>query len=328
MRYQETWINGPTDEPHQRPCEDRYEIVRKLAARYNRPFSVFDFGCNSGYFGFRLAQEFDCTVVMVDNKPWFKDLIKENRPGKIVWINAHPSSQDLYHLSMCESFDIVLAFAVLHHMDEPFMALHALENLCDHILIETPGVGDTGSRNYESHCLPLLDFLDTYENSRANLRKIAEVPSHVTDVMRPIYHNTHLPFLRKQRIDADLSGASLTGNYDIEADYDRKFITLYRKLDDETNDRYVRTREMRNFIPGINLHNFRMMGGGWPEKGTEMDVVGNRDLCDDNVAWNFILDGRQLWAIDLGTKNRCTFPRDAILSYKYQIDPFETEEAA
>jgi len=322
MRYQETWINGPTDEPHQRPCADRYEIIRKVAERYSRPFSVFDLGCNSGYFGFRLAQEFEnCTVVMVDNKPWLKDLIRKNKAGKIVWVNAHPSAHDLYHLSMCESFDIVLGLAVLHHMDEPMLAMNALENLSDHVFIETPGEGDTGSRNYESHCLPLLKFFDNYCAQPDGLKKIAEVPSHVTDVMRPIYYKTNLPFIRKQRLDADFSGASLTGNYDIEADYARKIITIYRKLEDKTNDRYVRTREMRHFVPGINLHNFKLMGGGWPEVGTEMEVMGDMSLCDDNQKWNFILDGQSLHAIDLGTKIKCTFPRDAILSYR--DNPFE-----
>jgi len=222
---------------------------------------------------------------------------------------------------MCESFDIVLAFAVLHHMDDPFIALNALENLSDHILVETPGLGDTGSRNYKSHCVKILDFMDLYCEKEGGFTKIAEVPSHVSNVMRPVYYNNHMPFIRKQRLDADLTGASLTGVYDLEADYSKKIITIYRKLEDKSNDRYVRTRELRHFVPGINLHNFRLMGGGWPEKGTEMEILGDMSLCDDNKPWNFILDGKQLHAIDLGTKIRCTFPRDAILSYR--DNPFE-----
>jgi len=312
MRYQETWENGPTGRKFQRSCEDRYQEIRKLASWFKRPFSVFDFGCNSGYFGFRLTQEFpNCTVVMVDNKPWLKDLIKKNPSNEIVWIDAHLTSTQLYHLAMCESFDIVLALAVIHHMEDPFLALNALELMADHIIIETPGKGDKGSRNYESHCLPLLEFLDKY----VEMTKIAEFPSHVSAVKRPWYYKRNLPFIKKQRMDVDMSGASMTGTYDIESDFDKKIITIYRKLDDLANFRKVRTREMRHYIPGINLHNFKLLGGGWPIRGTELPVIGDMSKCDDNQPWNFILSGEALHAIDLGTKQECTMPRESILSY-------------
>jgi len=318
MRYQETWINGPTKEEHQRPCAERYEVIRELAAKYTRPFSVFDFGCNSGYFGFRLAQEFDCTVVMVDNKQWMEGLIEQNKPGKIVWIDAHPTAESLYHLSLSESFDIVLALSVLHHMDEHFMAFAALEFLADHIFIEVPGRGDKKSRNYESHCVPMLDFIEEYED----LTLIAEFDSHVSNVKRPMYYHRNTPFLKKQRVDADLSGASMSGNYDIEADYNDKVITITRKLN-KPDGQLVRTTERRAFIPGINLHNFRLLGGGWPKAGTVFDVLGDVGRIDDKEPWNYILDGKNLHAIDVATKNNCTFPRVDIKYYANKDCPYK-----
>jgi hypothetical protein len=70
LRYQETWIKGcPTGEAFQRECASRYEPIKAVLGEYKRPFSVFDFGANMGYFTFRIAEDFpQATVIAVDNR--------------------------------------------------------------------------------------------------------------------------------------------------------------------------------------------------------------------------------------------------------------------
>jgi SAM-dependent methyltransferase len=247
------------DEPFQRSCEDRYEIIKKFAKQYNRQFSVLDVGANYGWFGQRLVRDFDCVYVGIDNKTI--------DPHPRIWhINRHITTGELCCLSRCESFDLVLGLAVLHHMKDYAAAFNAMRRLGHHSLFEICGPGDVNARGYERH--------EGIAKLFGNVEPVATFESHVSDADRLWYGHSMPPFISEQTLDAAARGCCGYAHYKINADFDECNILIDRKpikMDDE----------IRPFIPGMNLHNFRLLGG-------KVDVPEDDGLADYQP-WNFII---------------------------------------
>ena len=250
------------DEPFQRSCEDRYEVIKALASKYTRQFSVLDIGANFGWFGQQLVKDFDCVYVGVDNKTI--------DPHPRIWhINRHLSPQQLLDLSRCESFDIVLGLAVLHHMEDYQKAFHALRRLGSYTFFEICGPGDIHARAYERH------------EGIAKLfsgEPIATFKSHVSDADRLWYCYGMQPFICEQTLDVASRGAPGYASYKINSTFHDSIIEIDR--------RPIAGVETRPFIPGMNLHNFRLLGG---KADTPED-----DGLSDHKPWNYIIgDGIQ-----------------------------------
>ena len=71
--YQDVWVKGRVIIKGVRDCEGRYMAIRNELRRLgfpgkngDRPFTVLDIGAGSGYFSFRLAEEFNARVTMIE----------------------------------------------------------------------------------------------------------------------------------------------------------------------------------------------------------------------------------------------------------------------
>lgn len=292
MRYQETWIKGcPTKDAFQRECASRYEPIKAFLSQYKRPFSVFDFGANLGYFTFRIAEDFPhATVVAVDNRKELVELAKANGLSNVVVLGTRLDAPDLVKLAQCESFDVVLALNVLHHIKDCTRAFTALWALGQHLIVETPGAGDKGALQRGDHA-KILEHAELFGTEIH--RSAAHTTSGAERIMFHCKRKGHR-FLTTQTLDADKRCAP-----QFEATIENTFDHCSIKIGN---------REARDFIPGMNLWNAVKMGMRWPldAKQRVTDEIARLDASgqwhDDLRPWNFILSGDRAVAIDTNNK--------------------------
>lgn len=255
------------DEPYQRECEDRYQPIKDLAARFNRPFSVLDVGANHGWFGHKLVADFDnCVYFGIDNKTI------DPHP-RIHHMPCHVSAEALQVLAECEQFDIVLGLSVLHHFPNYELAYESIRKLGWWSVFEIPGEDD--------HKALAVDRHHGIFNLFRGEVPVAWHPSHVSDTERPMYILENKPYLRRQSMDADRRKAPTNRTYNLPKwDFEDCKIEILRP---STTD------ERRDYIPGMNVHNFRMLRG-------KCTVPMDNDHPDP-WPWNYIL-GDGLHPID------------------------------
>jgi len=295
MRYQETWVRGPAPGiPAQRPCADRYEVIRTICERYTRPFSVFDLGANLGYFSFRLAEDCGAICTMVDNREELLELCELNDSPNINWLARRLSADDLSLLSRCESFDVVLAMSVLHHYGNRWLdAINALCNLGHHVIAEIPALGDSGTLN-----AGLAEEMHDYFDG-TNAEHLADFPSHKSGKPRPCYlMKGNADRITQQTIDAAKRGAPALHGVNIRATYKDAQVEI-------AHGGATPTKEKRPFIAGMNLWNFLLLNGTWPSKS---DILSRAcalldDVCGDDLEpHNMIISGSKIKMIDQNTK--------------------------
>lgn len=255
------------DEPFQRECEDRYEPIKELASKFNRQFSVLDVGANHGWFGHRLVRDFpNCVYFGIDNKTI------DPHP-RIHHMPCHVSAGALRELAKCDQFDIVLGLSVLHHFPDYETAYFAMRGLGWWTVFEVPGEDDKHALAPDRHHGIQNLFKDEVPH--------AWFPSHVSDTERPMYVIENKPYLKTQSIDAEHRKAPTNRTYNLPVwNFDECRIEILRP---STTD------ERRDYIPGMNAHNFRMLKG-------KVDVPIEEDHPDP-WPWNYIL-GDGLHAID------------------------------
>ena len=286
--YQPIWIKGEVNQqPYQRPSEERYEPIKALAEKFNRPFSVLDIGANYAYFDVRLMNDFDCTCVMMDNKFMGNVLEMNGCLDRSVVINRHVSAEELEALSKSEHFDIVLGLAVLHHFKNPKKAYEAMRNLGWWTILEVPGENDIGAANPDRH----KAIHDCLKDETPD----GYFPSHVSESQRPYYILENEPYLFEQTIDAADRGAPVYNGYSVETSFDD---CSFVKTDSGGEE-----IERRPFVPGINLWNYERMGIYWPTKEYLDQAVDHFKDHPDPERWNFIL-GNGLTAIDEDTMEK------------------------
>ena len=80
MSYQDVWIRGKLVKKGRRSCEGRFEAIRDYMQRTRKkhPLTVLDLGANAGYFSFRLAEELDAKVTMMESSPEILQYHKQN----------------------------------------------------------------------------------------------------------------------------------------------------------------------------------------------------------------------------------------------------------
>ena len=298
--YQQIYIKGSTgQDPYQRECEERYEIIRPLLDRFTRRFSVIDLGANLGYFTIRLQDELDCFTVGVDRmRGPIKTILQQNQPRNMVWLGQHLSPVELSRLADCEQFDVGLALNVFHHYETGSLkALMAYKRLCRFIILEIcPPDGD-GKAKYPHTHKAIYEAV----TSDPNAELITETASHITGGSpRYIYliDNGPVGFLSQQSIDAP------------ERCPHRAQCKVWLPVDGnptiEIAKREVRINKVYDgpFIPGINVWNMILLNYTWPGKGwlqRELEVILEAVPHDDPAPWNYIFNGK-LHAIDNGYK--------------------------
>lgn len=287
MNYQPIYINGEETGQCQRPCSERYAIIKNYLS-YERPISVFDLGANFGYFSFRLAEDFDATCVLVDTKPVEKILRKNNK--KTIWLNKRITPEELQKLSLCESFDVVLALSVLHHFDNWKLAVDSLRALGKILIIEPPGLEDIKAVGVDKH-KDIYNYVMSFPHDH-----IADVVTHLGST-RPIIAIQGSDQIYHQTIDAVERNTPLV-NVHIDSGYKHKKINITHK----------NSLESRDFIHGMNLWNFKLLNGAYPTDFNFQKALEKIPFHDDLRPWNFIIDGKELYPIDYSNKTWRTKP--------------------
>lgn len=284
--YQDIWLNGKVIHKGQRDCKHRYAVIKDFLSNYNRRFTVMDIGACHGYFGIRIAQDFDSVVVMVDTPgPFIPELCADNNVKRTMFLGAYLNADLLRRMSECEHFDVILLLSTLHHMPDWKEAIPHLMNMSDYVIIETPPLGDwAGPKN---NTIEILDVLQTYSPEIMGYSK-----SHLAKVERPIMlFSRQKKTISHQSLYYEKYLGGLTGPIDIKSTFEDKTV------------RFLRKGIERDWIHGINLWNFRALNGMYPSMDLIVEkmshALDNIDTRHGDIRpWNFIIDGDDTHLID------------------------------
>lgn len=165
----------------------RYAGFRCVLDRYKRPFKILDIGANSGFFGIKVAEDYESVVVMVDRNERLKKICARNTDRhNIIYLKRSLSLDDIKKLIQTEHFDVILAFHVLHHQADWKEWIDALFDLGDNVIIETPPVNDHVNKNKRTKeiakyvtSLPRGVRLGSFSRGKKHGKKNTEVFDHM-----------------------------------------------------------------------------------------------------------------------------------------------------
>lgn len=133
-------------------CANRYELIRPILDQFEGPFSVLDIGAAQGYFSFRIAREYPqstCVMIEDNDSTYYTNhgdilsyLYRLNSDlGNIHYLKTRIGIKNLIHIKEQNSFDLIIAFLVMHLMDPNLKPkieiIQHLLTLGNYVLIET-----------------------------------------------------------------------------------------------------------------------------------------------------------------------------------------------
>jgi hypothetical protein len=163
-------------------CAKRYELIKPVLDQYNGKFSVLDLGAAQGYFSFKIAHDYpdsSCIMIESNNTSYYSkhgdmlyDLcILNQHLNNIYYLQKRMSLSDLSYLNKNEHFDILIAFLVVHLMDETLQEqikiIESLLNLTDNLILEVANDVGVTHTSY-------VEFLST----KLNCQYLGEVKRH------------------------------------------------------------------------------------------------------------------------------------------------------
>ncbi|MBU9713327.1 class I SAM-dependent methyltransferase [Evansella tamaricis] len=89
MPYQDVWIKGKVERKGYRDCENRYKAIKEQLHGLPQPFTVLDIGADMGYFSFRIAEDFDAKVTLIEKNKKIKELVSANENPQIILIQKN-----------------------------------------------------------------------------------------------------------------------------------------------------------------------------------------------------------------------------------------------
>ncbi|MFA5604183.1 MAG: DUF120 domain-containing protein [Bacilli bacterium] len=136
--YQDIWVRGKKVHQGYRNCSQRWSVIKRILSRYDSPMSVLDLGAQTGYFSYRIAEEFPAVVVAVEPaKQGLSIQIEEaNRNPQVSWVREKLTVDGVSALG---SFDVILALSFLHHQKDWREWLSTLTLMArSSLIVETP----------------------------------------------------------------------------------------------------------------------------------------------------------------------------------------------
>jgi hypothetical protein len=281
-QYQDIWVNGSVISKGLRDCESRWQMLKPELDKWNREFTVLDFGANLGYFSLRMLSEYNCRVVAVESiyTPWLKTIVSQNKQSKLILLDKKFTLDDIRQLSDVEHFDLVLALSVMHHVEGGTYVeiLEAMQTIGD-VLIAEVAVEKEACGQY------IVD--QTFVPSYANILGTPE--SHLSKDRRTMFATYHSKtFLKKSYIGTPLNDTDIY----IDSTYENKV--------------GAKNGNRREWIAGINLKTWVEMGGCLPEIDDLINYCHkarpsfmNGDMIHGDIALhNVILQGDSVKFID------------------------------
>jgi len=150
--YQDVLVKNQIIAPGTDHCALRYDLIKPILALYtNKNFSVLDLGAAQGYFSFSIAQEFpqsSCVMIESNNTSYYAhhgDMLYDlcflnSHLQNISYLHKRVNLSDLSYLNEHEHFDVIIAFLVVHLMEETLQEqikiIESLLTLGDNLIIE------------------------------------------------------------------------------------------------------------------------------------------------------------------------------------------------
>ena len=308
--YQDQYINGEIVSKGKRECEARYNAMKQVFEKYDRPFTILDVGANFGYYSIRAATEYGATSIMVESEDneiqTLLDLCDKNKcKDKLTVLQTRLDLYKLKELSKCEHFDVILALNIIHHFksEEVSEVCEVFTKLGDNLILETPPVEDYGACG-QDNLKPILEYFSDRDKSilgefkRHTSDNVSELVWFKTDynILEWPYYDYEKLFVHKFLDVEKLKSRGVDGVKPVvESDFNsKKFIN-------------PRKKEVADWIPGINLKTFIKLNGVYPdiydiiEKVKTRNILGNYKWDNSNediMVHNFILNGTDLHMID------------------------------
>jgi len=263
---------------------ERLELLRPILSQYRRRFTVLDLGSGiepNQNVGQEIAREYDAVVVAVE-KDWQREKFLESK--HTIVLKREMNWEDLSGLSMCEHFDIVLAFNILHWApaDEWFDFYTNAVDMAERAFIQIPATVSSELPGREF--LPDLVQVIKNEHGSRYLGSTTQFPGHEP---RPLWHIAHGPLYR-QLSRTHLGAPPMSSDAHIRADFIR--IIVHHK------------NNWRAWVPGFNLANLMKLGMVWPPREKMVELLREYKLPPTNhgdvVLHNFVFDGEQLYLVD------------------------------
>jgi hypothetical protein len=178
--YQDQYVNGSIIVNGKRDCCSRYEAMKQIFDKYNRPFTILDIGANVGYYSLRASTEYDAISVMVENKVseinTLINLCNQNIcKDKVIVLHTNMDLYKLKEISKCEHFDVVLALNVIHHFknEEVLEVCETLTRLGDNLIVETPPVEDSRSCG-QDNLKTIINYFNTSTTTKTKTSEYKE----------------------------------------------------------------------------------------------------------------------------------------------------------
>lgn len=275
-KYQDTWVKGKKVASGERDCAPRYEVIREVASRFKRPFTVLDIGANLGYYSFRLAEDFDCTVLAVESqiRDGLTRVAKQNENDRVLAVKQNMSLADLTTLADVEHFDLVLGLSVTHHFQASYVdVLTQIRRLGFVTILELPT---------EANACGQASVKDTFIPEDGEV--LARHKSHLNGPKRPmVLLEDENPSLAKAYWGSPEGACEMQ----IHADYESKTGTIRGVTSD--------------WHRGINLETWLQMGPIYPSRSKVVDMleqVKPTEPHGDLKTHNVVLQGDGVQLID------------------------------
>jgi SAM-dependent methyltransferase len=289
-QYQDTWVKGKVTQRGERDCAPRYEVIRKVAAKFRRPFTVLDIGANLGYYSLRLAEDFDCTVLAVEGQvgPWLSTVLNQNQHPRVIAANRNMTLEDLRTLADVEHFDLVLGLSVTHHFDAPYAEVLAqIRRLGFATILELPT---------EDNACGQQSVKDTFIPDDGEV--LAWHKSHLDGPERPmvLLHDENRK-LSRSYWGSPIDDCAVT----IEADYKSKTKTM--------------RGETSPWMRGINLETWLQLGPLFPSRDWVVKLLADAKPSKphgDLKTHNIIFQGDRVAVIDWADPRWAMQPDDAL----------------
>ena len=260
---------------------ERLDLMRPLLDKFNRDFTVFDFGSGVEEFslGAEIAAEYSNSVVIAAEK----DPIRYTPKGRFLWLQREFSAHDLLRLAQCERYDIALAMNILHwRPDDWDVCLAALRRLAASVTVQTPSPADTEACGQK--VIPVIDFYVSHIGFP--LGCTAQFPQHLS---RPMYRlNGTLTFPTLSCKDWRSTDGEIA--VEVQEGYSSKCVRFKHKHN-----------RVDPYIPGMTLTTFTSLNGQWPKLPDMEHQIFHMirpERHGDLRPWNVRIDGRTAYSID------------------------------
>ena len=258
------------------PCPD---YLKQFLTQYERPFTLVEVQPGSSALSFSIAQDFDCTCVIIEHDA-YKQLLadcKQQNPEHVILLARTIGWPGYRTLSECEHFDVVVIRDPQERFTIEFEPNWAcLLQLGDYTFIEIP-------KKHLEYTQKLCSYLQTQnitfqelENESGNVCIFIDHPRKT--LKRKVWQsdiNTFQP-------------------YSVRSSFTSKELVSRLK------------KKPTPWIPGINLATFITLSGMYPDKELIYKKITEFKGVAHNDFWlgNMIIQGTDIKLIDFGDKRR------------------------